>query len=167
MITDLSQPVYASDDNTFVFTPTGGVFIGFVHRFVSAGVVIVDFDAPHYVDPYGDFSVRETLGATKTLDSEDSGKLFWCPETTVITLPAAATPVACKIVNGGAFGIAQISISPAAADSLEGPDITAAADKDVINTLATARRGDSAVLGDTDAAGYIITELKGTWAREA
>ena len=45
VITDLGQPVYATDDDTFVFLPTSAVFIGFVRRFVSAGVVIVEYDA--------------------------------------------------------------------------------------------------------------------------
>lgn len=168
VITDVGQPVYATDDDTFVFSPVSGVFVGFVHRFVSSGVVVVDFDAPHYQDPYGEYSVRETISANKTLDSEDSGKLFWVDtDAKVITLPAIATPALCKIVNGGAFGTVAVTISPNAADSLEGPDITAADDKDVINTKATAKRGDFATLGFVDANGYAITELKGTWAREA
>lgn len=168
VITDVGQPVYATDDNVFVFSPVGGVFVGFVHRWVSSGVVIVDFDARLYSDPYGAYSVRETISANKTLDSEDSGKLFWVDTDAVtITLPAVATPALCKVVNGGAFGTVAVTISPNANDSLEGPDITAADDKDVINTKATARRGDFAVLGFVDAAGYAITELVGTWAREA
>src|SRR5690242_77570 len=77
VITDVGQPVYATDDDTFVFNPVGAVFVGFVHRFVSSGVVVVAFDALNYRDPYGDYSVRETLSANKTLDAEDSGKLFW------------------------------------------------------------------------------------------
>jgi hypothetical protein len=47
-----------------------------------------------------------------------------------------------------------------------GPDITGANDKDLICTKATQRRGDfvSLDLGDTD--GYVVTELRGIWARE-
>ena len=168
VITDKGQPVYATDDDTFVFNPVDAVFVGFAHRFVSAGVVIVAFDAMNYRDPYGDYSVRESLTGNKTLDGEDCGKLFWmAADAFAITLPAAATPVLCKIVNGGAYGAVIVTISPAAADSLEGPDITAADDKDVINTKATAQRGDFAVIGHADAVGHTITELKGTWAREA
>ena len=41
---DVGEAVYASDDDTFSFSPVGGVFIGFVHRFISAGVALVRFD---------------------------------------------------------------------------------------------------------------------------
>ena len=165
VITDVGQPVYATDDNAFVFNPVGGSFVGFVSRFVSAGVVIVDYDALNYTDPYANYTVKETLSANKTLDSEDSGKLFFVDtDAFTITLPAVATPVLCKIVNGGAFGTIAVTLSPQAADSVEGPNITAADDADRVNTKATARRGDYAVLGDTDANGYIITELVGIWA---
>lgn len=168
VITDVGQPVYATDDDTFVFSPVDGVYIGKVHRFVSSGVVVVAFDATNDVDPYGDYAVREVISANKTLDSEDSGKLFWVDTDAVtITLPAVATPSLCKIVNGGAFGTVAVTISPNASDSLEAPDITAADDKDVINTKATAQRADSALLGFADANGHVITKLKGTWAREA
>lgn len=163
VITDVGQPVYATDDDTFVFSPVSGVFIGFVHRFVSSGVVIVAFDAPRFRDPYEEYVVREAVTGNLTLDSEDSGKLLWVTATAVLTLPAVATPALCKVVNGGAFGTVQISLSPQAVDSIEGPNITAADDGDRVNTLATARRGDFAVLGFADANGYAITELRGTW----
>lgn len=168
VITDIGQPVYALDDNDFSFSPVGRSFIGYAHRFASAGVMIVAFNALNYVDPYGEYSVREAISINKTLDSEDSGKLFWVDTDAVtVTLPAVATPALCKLVNGGAFGAVALTISPAAADSIEGPDITAADNKDIINTKATARRGDFAVLGLVDTAGYAATQLKGTWAREA
>ena len=51
VITDVGQPVYATDDNAFTFIPTGAVFIGFVRRFISSGVVHVEFDAASFVDP--------------------------------------------------------------------------------------------------------------------
>ncbi len=168
VITDVGMPVFATDDDTFVFSPVGGSFIGYVDRFVSSGVVIVDFDVNKYRDPYAEYTVREAIAAgTKTLDSEDIGKLFWVSVTSVITLPAVATPAQCKIVCGGPFGTVEITLRPQAADSIEGPDITAADDKDVVNTLATARRGDFAKLGTVDANGYQLTELRGIWAREA
>ena len=37
--------VYASDDGTFTLTSTSNSLIGYVSRFVSAGVGIVEFDA--------------------------------------------------------------------------------------------------------------------------
>lgn len=168
VITDIGQPVYASDDDTFVFTPTG-VFIGFVKRFVSAGVVVVAFDAGVYKDPYGDRSVREVKSANYTLDAEDTGKLIWVDtDAFTLTLPAIADGLSgVKIVNGGGFGTIAVTISPAAADKIHGPDITSADDKDLINTKATARRGDYVVLDFGDADGYAVAEMVGTWARQA
>ena len=169
VITDLGQPVYATDDDTFVFNPVGAAFIGFVHRFVSPGAVIVSFDALNYRDPYGARTARETLSANKTLDAEDCGKLFWIDtDAFTITLPAIATGLdGFMIVNGGAFGAVLVTISPAAADMILGPDITGADDKDLLNTKATARRGDYVVLGGNDADGYAVQELRGIWARQA
>lgn len=166
-ITDVNQPVYATDDNAFTLSPVGGVFVGFVHRFVSSGVAIVRFDVKRYVDPHHAYGVREAVTGDKTLDSEDMGKLFWVTADAVITLPAVATPALCRVVNGGSYGTVGVTLSPQAVDSLEGPDITAADNKDVVNTKATARRGDLATLGFADTNGYSITELVGTWAREA
>lgn len=168
LITDVGQPIYATDDDTFVFTPVASSFIGFVERFISSGVVIVSFDTARNRDPYGNRPRELLSAATKTLDAEDSGKIFWCTVTTVITLPAIAAGLGgVKLVCGGPFGTVQISADPAAADMILGPDITGADNKDLINTLATARRGDSVVLDLGDADGYVVTELVGTWAREA
>lgn len=168
VITDVGAPVYATDDDTFAFSPVGGVFIGFVRRWVASGVVVVEF-GPQLADPYGRFAVRETVSDNKTLDAEDSGKLFWVDtDAKTITLPAIAAGLSGGlIVNGGAFGTVAVTISPAAADMILGPDITGADDKDLINTKATARRGDRCQLIAGDADGYMVTELVGTWARQA
>jgi hypothetical protein len=166
--TDIGQPVYATDDDTFVFSPVGGVFIGFVSRFVSAGIVIVDFDACCYVDPWAGYSVREAITVDKTLDIEDNGKLFFVTaDAKIITLPAVATPVNCAIVNGGAFGAIAVNVSPAAADKIQGPDLPGTDNKDLINTKATARRGDFVKIATGDANGPLAIELRGTWATEA
>jgi hypothetical protein len=71
------------------------------------------------------------------------------------------------IVNGGSYGTTIVTISPAAADMILGPDITGADDKDLINTKATAQRGDRVVLDLGDADGYVVHDLVGTWARQA
>jgi len=169
VITDVGQPVYATDDDTFVFSPVSSVFVGFVKRFVSAGIVIVEFDAGVFKDPYGDRTVREAISGNKTIDAQDNGKLFWVDtDAAVITLPAIADGFGgAKFVNGGSFGAVAVTLSPAAADMILGPDITGADNKDLINTKATAKRGDYVVLDLGDADGYVVTELAGTWAREA
>lgn len=168
VITDIGAPVYATDDDTFVFSPVGGSFIGFATRYVEDGVMIVSFDAMEYTDPYGDYGVREAISANKTLDIQDNGKLFWVDtDAVIITMPATATPVNCKIVNGGAFGSVAVNISPDAADKIQGPDLPGTDDKDLINTKATARRGDFAEMITGDANGPIVSHLVGIWATEA
>lgn len=169
VITDVGIPVYASDDDTFVFSPVGNSFVGKVGRWSEAGVVVVDFDAERMADPYAEFTVRETISANKTLDAEDTGKLFWVDtDAKIITLPATGAGLSCIIVNGGADGTVAVNVSPNAADQITGPDITAAADKDLINTKATAQRGDLVELADIDNTdGYVVQRLVGTWAREA
>lgn len=169
VITDLRQPVYATDDDTFVFSPVGGTFVGFVKRFVSSGVVIVSFDADSFRDPWQHYSVRATISVDTTLDATHTGKLLWIDtDAKFVTLPAIATGLdGVCIVNGGAYGTVAVNVSPNAADMILGPDITGADNKDLINTKATARRGDFVVLGGNDADGYAVQALRGTWARES
>lgn len=165
VITDIGQPVYATDDNAFVFNPVGGSFIGFVKRFVSSGVVVIDFDADAYQDPYGEYTKRETISVDKTLDIEDNGKVFFVDtDAKVVTLPATATPVNCKIVNIAPFGTVFLKISPQAADKVQGPDLPGTDNTALGNTKATARRGDFVRIVTGDANGPIVAELRGTWA---
>lgn len=171
VITDVGQPVYATDDDTFGFSPVGGSFVGFVDRYVSAGVGIVAFDALSFQDPWGAYSTRELLSGTKTFDAEDCGKLF-CVDADAdgdaLTLPAIAAGLSgLTILAIGAFGTTAVTIDPAAADSILGPDITAADNKDLICTKATQRRGDFVELIAGDADGYMVVKKRGTWAREA
>lgn len=167
VITDVGQPVYATDDDTFTLSPVAGSFIGFVKRFVSTGVAIVEFDAPNFRDPYQEFAVREAVTGNFTTDIQDNGKLFWVnTDAVTITLAAVATPLNCKFVNGGAFGAVAINLSPNASDRIQGPDFAGTDNKDLINTKATARRGDFVKLITGDANGAIVSELRGTWATE-
>lgn len=168
VITDLGMPVYASDDDTFSFVPTG-VFVGFVSRFVSAGVVIVDVDAMGHQDPFAQYTVREVKSANYTLDAQDCGKLL-CVDTDAftLTLPAIADGLGgVTIMNIGAYGTIAVTISPNVNDMILGPDITGADDKDLINTKATAQRFDRVKLDLGDADGYVVHDLVGVWARQA
>lgn len=171
VITDVGLPVYASDDDTFTLNPADGPFVGFVKRFVSAGVVVVDFNAAAYRDPWANYSVRETLTGTKTFDAEDTGKLFCVTDAgdgDALTLPAIADGFGgATILAVGAFGTTAVTLSPQAADKIHGPDITSADDKDLVCTKATQRRGDFVTLMLGDADGYVVTGLRGTWARQA
>lgn len=165
VITDVGQPVYATDDDAFTFLPVGGVFVGFVKRYVSAGVAVVEFNACVLIDPYGD-TVRETVSDNLTTDIEDSGKtLFVDTDAKTITLLtyAAATAHRIKVVNIGAFGAVEVSIDPAAGDKIAGPNDTGADGGIMVNTKATARRGDYVVLNSGGDDGYIVEEIRGVW----
>lgn len=163
-------PVYASDDATFSFDPVGGTFVGFFDRFVSSGVGMVRFDANGYRDPWWMYSKRETLTGTKTFDAEDTGKLFSVTDAgdgDALTLPAVATGVAgVTILAIGAFGTTAVTIDCDASDGVIGPDITAGDGKGLILTKATQRRGDFVTIGGAEADGYLVTQMRGIWARE-
>jgi len=168
VITDVNQPVYAQDDDAFSFSPVAGVFIGFVKRFVSAGIAVVDFNAGVYVDPHGAYGVREVKSANYTLDAQDTGKLI-CVDTDAftLTLPAIADGLSgVRILNIGAYGAIAVTISPNASDMILGPDITGADDKDLVNTKATAQRGDFVNLEFGDSDGYAVSAIRGVWARQ-
>ncbi len=165
VITDVGQPVYATDDNTFVFLPTAAVFIGFVRRFVSSGVAIVEYDVDNFVDPYGN-TVRETVSDNLTLDIQDNGKtLFIDTDAKVITLLtyAAATALNVTIVNIGAYGTILVSIDPAAGDKIAGPNDTGADGGKLDNTKTTAQRGDYVKISSGGDDGYMVEKTKGTW----
>lgn len=168
LITDrVGLPVYATDDDTFSLSPVGGVFIGFLDRFVSAGVGIVNFFAGRYRDPFAGWR-HELKSGNYTVDAEDAGKFIWVDtDAVVITLPSVGGIAAFRVGNIAAYGVSGVAISPAAADMIEGPDITAADNKDIINTKATAARGDWVQVNDGDANGWSVSQMVGTWAREA
>jgi len=166
VITDVGCPVYAQDDNAFSFVKTSGVFIGFLRRFVSSGYGIVEFNAGVLVDPWEGYAA-ETLSDDKTLDDSDCAKVFFVgADAKTITLPAVEG-LHCAIVNAGAYGTVAVNVSPNASDLIEGPDLAGVDNKDLINTKATANRGDFCVLEYGDAAGWTVNKLKGTWAAEA
>lgn len=164
-------PVYASDDDTFSFNPADGSFVGFFDRFVSSGVGIVRFDANGYRDPWYQYTKRETLTGTKTFDAEDCGKLFCVTDAgdaDALTFPAIAAGLSgLTILAVGAFGTTAVTLDPNASDMILGPDITGADNKDLVCTKATQRRGDFVTLIAGDADGYMVTALRGVWAREA
>jgi len=168
VITDLGQPVYATDDDTFTFNPVAAAFVGFVHRFVSAGVVVVAFDALNMKDPWAHYSVRELLSGTKTFDVEDCGKLF-CVDADgdgdALTLPAIADGASgFTIMAIGAFGTTAVVVDANASDKIQGPNLAGTDGQTITLTKATQRRGDFVTLIAGDADGHNVAQLRGTWA---
>lgn len=166
VITDKGAPVYAQDDNAFSFVKTSGVFIGFFVKYESSGNGIVAYDVDNFVDPHEGWTA-ESVAANKTLDNQDTGKVFYVTaDAKTITLPAVEG-MEFRVVNAGAYGTVAVNISPNASDGIIGPDLTDTDDKDLINTKATAQRGDYVQIGGDDATGWAVTRLVGTWAKEA
>ena len=115
-----------------------------------------------------DDAFDEAITGNKTLDAADSGKRFRVTETATITLPATAVGIYYHLENDGLEdGDVQITVSPNANDKIEGVDLTGTDNKNIINTLATAKRGDRVVLIGNGAAGWSVAQLIGTWAEEA
>ena len=109
-----------------------------------------------------------TKSADYTAAATDSGKVIYVDtDAKVITLPSTAAGLCITVENAGADGAVGISVSPAAADKIMGVGLTAADNKDLINTKATAKKGDRVVLVGDGVDGWYVHELIGTWAREA
>ena len=111
-----------------------------------------------------------------TLSPEDSGKSFLVgTDALTVTLPATSAGVRYKFINSGADGNNIITISPNADDAIFGTVQNAAADsvsggvvdKDIINTKATANKGDDIGSEGEGADGWYIVGGVGIWASEA
>lgn len=107
-----------------------------------------------------------TKTSAYTVTAADSGLIIKVTGTTTITLPATALGIRVRIQNANANGVA-ITVSPNASDAIYGNGFTAAADKDAINTAATAKYGDYIDLLGDGVDGWYIQGIKGTWARQA
>ena len=124
------------------------------------------------------YSEIVTVTDNLTLTTEDSGKTFLVGvDAKVITLPSTAV-VKYTFINSGAAGNNNITISPQAADGISGTITLASTvvvdagvvNKDLINTKATSKTGDSVTLIGTGNAGtgaWIIASSTGIWAAEA
>ena len=116
------------------------------------------------------------ITADTTLTYEESGDTFLIgTDALTITLPATKAGVEYTFINSGADGNNIITISPNASDAIIGTIANAAADsvsggvddKDIINTKATANKGDRITLVGDGVAGWYIKEGVGIWASEA
>ncbi len=116
-----------------------------------------------------------------TVVSADDGDIviFAAADNDVVTLPDAAAAnlgLRVTVINNAAAGAAKVSISPHSSDKIFGGIHGAAggdlvtfsevADKDIINTKATALRGDYAVLVSDGATGWNVIGGKGVWASQ-
>lgn len=166
VITDVGCHVWATDDDAFAFTGVGGSYIGRVTRFVSSGIVEVGFNVDTIRDPFEGYA-HVLKSANYTVTAAESGTVIWVDtDAVVITLPAVEGIGAVVVANAAAYGVSGVKISPNASDMIEGAGITAADDKDLINTKATAARQDFAEIDYGDANGWVARRVRGTWVRE-
>lgn len=130
-----------------------------------------------YTLPDGRIAVNVT--EAKTLAITDQGVVQnVIYDNAVITLPSTVVGYDFTVRNGGVpktsgptgtgdDGSAKVSVSPAALDLIEGMQVTAADNKDFINTKATAKVGDELQLIGNGTTGWNVRCVSGTWAREA
>ncbi len=111
-------------------------------------------------------AVAKTANYTVVITT-DSGKTFTSTlDGIVYTLPSIAIGNTVTFVNLAPDGTAALNISPAALDGITYAG-SSTDDKDLINTKATAKRGDSvtlASLNGTDA--WQVVAARGIWAKE-
>ncbi len=102
-----------------------------------------------------------------TSDNGDCGKTFLVNVTSTITLPAIAIGNTFTYVNNGEDGKVQITLSPQAVDGISWVG-SATDDKDLINTLATAKKGDFVTIAALDqTAAWQVVASSGIWAKGA
>lgn len=117
--------------------------------------------------------VINLAAGTQTLSPNQSGQHFIGAVDAVFTLPlsdANTKGVTYTFVCGALSSGTGLSISPNAADAIYGNGLTATLDKDLINSGASDRLGDSVTIigsGVAGATAWRITNVVGTWAKEA
>ena len=97
----------------------------------------------------------------------DSGKtLVSTLDAIVYTLPSIAIGNTITFVNMADDGQAALNISPAAIDGITYAG-SSTDDKDLINTKATAKKGDFVTLASLDGVvAWQVVDVRGVWAKE-
>ena len=98
--------------------------------------------------------------------NDDNGKIFYSTiDNMVYTLPSIADGQVYTFVNMAEDGMAKMSISPAALDGIM--YVTATDDKDLINTKATAKKGDTVTIFNVAGTAYwSVSYARGVFAKE-
>ena len=168
VITDIGQPVYASDDAVYTFAAAGNSFVGVISRYVSATRMEVEFRPGEY-DEWGNNANRVLKTDNYTTLITDTGKIIYLgTDTKTITLIATVAGVVVTIVNPAPFGTALVHVDPNGDDLfLGGCGVAANADgHKMSNTKATQQRGDYLKVSSDGATGWDIIGIRGTWAAE-
>jgi len=119
--------------------------------------------ASFLVDNNAEIKTANYLIVTTT----DSGKTFASTlDGIVYTLPAIAIGNTITFMNMAEDGQAALNISPNASDAITyaGTEVD---DKDLINTKATAKKGDYVTLASLDGVlSWQVVDARGVWAKE-
>ena len=119
------------------------------------GSFLVDSNA---VAKEANYTVVITTDSGKTFTSETDG--------TVFTLPSLAIGTTDTFTNNAVDGANTLTISPAAADGITYAG-SSTDNKDLINTKATSKRGDSVTLASLDGTvAWQVVAVRGIWAKE-
>ena len=109
----------------------------------------------------------KTSNYTVIIDDDSGSTIASTLDGFIATLPSIATGNTVTFVNMADDGEAEFSISPAAVDSITYAG-SAVDDKDLINTKATSKRGDSVTLASLDGTvSWQVVAVRGIWAKEA
>lgn len=118
----------------------------------------------------------KTLSDDTTLSADDSGKILLIDtDGKTLTLPETNEGLRYIIVNDGADGAVEITVSPDSSDKIMGSFnnggqkivMSGTDDKDIVNTKATAKNGDLLVLVGDGSDGWYIENGVGVWTEES
>jgi hypothetical protein len=127
----------------------------------------------------GDGRMAVDVTENKTLAIKDCGVVqnvitdgltITLPSTVVgydYTFRNGGVPATSGAAGTGSNGTVAVTVSPAAADLIAGMEVTAADNKDFVNTKATSIVGDELRLIGDGTNGWNVKEVKGIWAKEA
>ena len=145
LITDVGQPVYASDDQVLTFAASivavKNSYVGRISRYVSATKMEIEFDTCGQ-DEFDPNPNRLTKSAAHTTVAADNGKIIYVDTTALISFLASVAGYKITVVNGAGLAVAETTIDFNAAETSLGGCGLAAAGVLLTNTLATAQRGD-------------------------
>lgn len=166
LITDVGQPVYASDDAVYTFDAASNSYVGVISRYVDATHMEVEFRVGE-VDEFGPDQNRDLKSSNYTTDAQDAGKIIYVDTHGVtITLDGTIAGHRIRIVNSAGLGVSGVIVDPDGADILMGGcDLVpgGAVGDAMTNTKSTAQRGDYVELLSDGSTGWTIVGLRGTW----
>lgn len=132
----------------------------------ASGTTFTDRDGTFHPNGITSPVISTAVNRTLTIDESGSTVLVTAADK-VISLPATEAGLTYTIVTMSVSAGTGTSVSPVAADKIQGLGLAGANNKDVINSGASDVLGDSiTVIGD-GGDGYIIINATGTWAAEA